>query len=218
MQCPLWGPPRRPLGALRAVPRHPDATHGHARRMTGAGRPPHPDQCANQPSASSAPRVPPRGCGAALAGVSAPRADARRRGPRGDQGADRSVHPVSGRSLRDTCLRRMPRVQVSRLGQRTRHPTQPPCKGLSLLPVTPVIGTRYERGDSTGTLCTETQSTNQCRVGGRPGSFWTVCRQHDFVTATGGPLIGTILVANWASQSQGRNGVRQTIPLDLMRM
>src|SRR5712691_1244130 len=37
----------------------------------------------------------------------------------------------------------------------------------------PVIGTRYERGDSTGTLCIATQSTNQCRVGGRPGSCWT---------------------------------------------
>src|SRR5713101_2086687 len=39
--------------------------------------------------------------------------------------------------------------------------------------ITPVIGTRYERGDSTGTLCIATQSTNQCRVGGRPGSCWT---------------------------------------------
>ena len=38
---------------------------------------------------------------------------------------------------------------------------------------TPVIYTRCERGSTAGATCTETQCSNQCRVGGWSGSFCT---------------------------------------------
>src|SRR5215469_841840 len=40
--------------------------------------------------------------------------------------------------------------------------------------LSPVIGTRAARGNFPGISCTETQSRNQRRVGGWPGSFYTV--------------------------------------------
>ena len=57
----------------------------------------------------------------------------------------------------------------------------------------PVIGTRCERGYSAGTTCTEPQSTNERRLGGEPGSFWTAYERDRLASATGATLLMTPL-------------------------
>jgi hypothetical protein len=47
----------------------------------------------------------------------------------------------------------------------------------------PVIYTRDEMDNSVGITCTETQSKNECRVGGWSGSFSTTYRQDRLATA-----------------------------------
>ena len=47
--------------------------------------------------------------------------------------------------------------------------------------ITPIICTRAERGNVAGTTCAETRYTNERRVGGWPGSFWTVRERESFV-------------------------------------
>jgi hypothetical protein len=52
-----------------------------------------------------------------------------------------------------------------------RRPTRAPI----LVRLSPGFCTRDTRGISPGITCTATQSINQRRVGGWPGSFWMVC-------------------------------------------
>jgi hypothetical protein len=56
-----------------------------------------------------------------------------------------------------------------------------------------VICTRCERGYSAGTTCTEPQSTNERRLGGEPGSFWTAYGRDRLASATGATLLMTPL-------------------------
>src|SRR5215475_2622633 len=67
----------------------------------------------------------------------------------------------------------------------------PSPRGVMLLPhvrLSPVFGTRDEKGNSAVTMCTETQSTNERRVGGWPESLWTVCRRDHLAAVMGGAL------------------------------
>ena len=50
--------------------------------------------------------------------------------------------------------------------------------------LTPVIYTRSERGNAAGTTCTETQSTNERRVGGWPRSFCTTDGRESLAVGT----------------------------------
>jgi hypothetical protein len=47
----------------------------------------------------------------------------------------------------------------------------------------PVICTRAAKGHFPSMACTETQSINQRRVGGGPGSFWTACERAHLVAS-----------------------------------
>ena len=57
----------------------------------------------------------------------------------------------------------------------------------------PVSSTPAEQPNPGARSCTETQSTNQCQVGGCSGSFSTTCRQDRLATAIGGTLTVTTL-------------------------
>src|SRR5712664_4238362 len=60
----------------------------------------------------------------------------------------------------------------------------------------PVFCTRHERGNAAGTTCTEIQYTNERRVGGWPGSFWTACGRESLAAAMGGTWTVTTLATN----------------------